>query len=105
MSKMIYGSIDLNKVEKSKIISKDKDGKVFENGAKYLNIVVWVNDQVDAFGNIASVQQSLSKEERDNGVKSVYIGNLKENVQTQQQNSNTQQNSVSNEPDDDDLGF
>jgi len=105
MSKMIYGSIDLNKVEKSKIISKDKDGKVFENGAKYLNIVVWVNDQVDAFGNIASVQQSLSKEERENGVKSVYIGNLKENVQTQQQNSNTQQNSVSNEPDDDDLGF
>jgi len=102
---MIYGSIDLNKVEKSKIISKDKDGKVFENGAKYLNIVVWVNDQVDAFGNIASVQQSLSKEERENGVKSVYIGNLKENVQTQQQNSNTQQNSVSNEPDDDDLGF
>jgi hypothetical protein len=105
MSKMIYGSIDLNKVEKSKIISKDKDGKVFENGAKYLNIVVWVNDQIDAFGNIASVQQSLSKEERDNGVKSVYIGNLKENVQTQQQNSNTQQNSVSNDTDDDDLGF
>lgn len=104
MSKMLFGSIDLSKVEKSKIITKDKNGKEFENGAKYLNVVVWVNDQEDNYGNIASVQQSISKEERESGVKATYIGNLKENNPQPQQNSKPQQNtatSISNdEPDD-----
>ena len=103
MSKMLFGSIDLNKVDTSKIISKDKDGKPFTNGAKYLNVVVWVNDQLDEYGNTASVQQSMSKEERESGGKAVYIGNLKENVQNQQ-NSAPQATSISNE-DPEDLPF
>ena len=78
MSKMLTGSIDLNKIDKTKIVSTDKNGNPFENGAKYLNVVVWINDEADQYGNNASIQISQSKEEREAGVKATYIGNLKE---------------------------
>jgi hypothetical protein len=78
MSKLLTGSIDLNKIDKTKIVSTDKNGNPFENGAKYLNVVVWLNDEADQYGNNASIQISQSKEERDAGVKATYIGNLKE---------------------------
>jgi len=78
MSKMLTGSINLNKIDKTKIVSTDKNGKPFENGAKYLNVVVWINDEADKYGNSASIQISQSKEERESGVKATYIGNLKE---------------------------
>jgi hypothetical protein len=78
MSKLLTGSIDLNKIDKTKIVSTDKNGNPFENNAKYLNVVVWINDEVDNYGNNASIQISQSKEERDAGVKAIYIGNLKE---------------------------
>ena len=75
---MLTGSIDLNKIDKTKIVSTDKNGNPFENGAKYLNVVVWLNDEADKYGNNASIQISQSKEEREAGVKATYIGNLKE---------------------------
>ena len=75
---MLTGSIDLNKIDKTKIVSTDKNGKPFENGAKFLNVVVWINDEADKYGNNASIQISQSKEERESGVKAIYIGNLKE---------------------------
>ena len=78
MSKLLTGSIDLNKIDKTKIVATDKNGKPFENGAKYLNVVVWINDELDNYGNNASIQISQSKEEREAGVKATYIGNLKE---------------------------
>jgi hypothetical protein len=78
MSKILTGSIDLNKIDKTKIVTTDKNGNPFENGAKYLNVVVWINDEADKYGNNASIQISQSKEERDAGAKSIYIGNLKE---------------------------
>jgi hypothetical protein len=76
--RMLVGSIDLTKIEKSKIITQDKNGKTFESGSKYLNLVVWINEDEDEYGNIASIQVSNSKEERDAGSKSVYLGNLKQ---------------------------
>ena len=78
MSKLLTGSIDLNKIDKTKIVDRDKDGNLFQNGAKFLNIVVWVNDEPDNYGNTASIQIGQSKEERESGAKSIYIGNLKE---------------------------
>ena len=78
MSKLLTGSINLSKIDKTKIISTDKNGNPFENGAKFLNVVVWINDEADRYGNNASIQISQSKEEREAGVKSIYIGNLKE---------------------------
>ena len=78
MSKLLTGSIDLSKIDKTKIVDRDKNGNLFSNGAKYLNVVVWLNDEADQYGNNASIQLSQSKEEREAGVKATYIGNLKE---------------------------
>jgi len=100
MSKLLTGSIDLNKIDKTKIVSVDKNGKPFENGAKYLNVVVWINDEVDKYGNNASIQISQSKEERDAGVKATYIGNLKE-----PQGRNNEPTSARTTPVADDLPF
>jgi hypothetical protein len=71
MSKLLVGSIDLSKIEKSRII----EGK---NGAKYYNVNVWINDENDQYGNIASIQTGITKEEREAGGKGGYIGNLKD---------------------------
>lgn len=103
---MIIGSIDLNKIDKNRIITKDKNGKPFQNGAKYLNIVVWINDEIDQYGNIASIQEGISKEERESGLKAVYIGNLK-NIQGQNtnQNNNTSSDAPKSEDGVDDLPF
>lgn len=102
MSKMLVGSIDLSKIDKNKIITKDKNGQPFQNGGKYLNVVVWVNDETDQYGNIASVQQGISKEERESGVKATYIGNLKEIGGDNEQNQSNQTSQQSNGSDDDD---
>jgi hypothetical protein len=100
MSKMLTGSIDLNKINKTKIVTTDKNGNPFENGAKYLNVVVWINDEADNYGNNASIQISQSKEERDAGAKAIYIGNLKE-----PQSRNNEQTSTNRESVADDLPF
>lgn len=100
MSKLLTGSIDLNKIDKTKIVSTDKNGNPFENGAKYLNVVVWLNDEADKYGNNASIQISQSKEEREAGVKAIYIGNLKE-----PQSRNNEPTSAKNAQATDDLPF
>lgn len=75
MSKLLYGSINV-----SKILEEAKKGnKAFykaENGTIYLNLNVWINDDKDNYGNIASIQSNFkdaTKEEK------FYFGNLKEN--------------------------
>lgn len=70
MSIIIAGSIDLNKIDKSRIV----EGK---NGAKYYNITVILNDTKDKYGNDCSIQQGQTKEERAAKEKAVYIGNGK----------------------------
>lgn len=101
MSKMLTGSIDLKKIDKTKIVSTDKYGNEFANGAKYLNIIVWVNDEEDQYGNTANIQISQSKEEREAKEKPTYIGNLKE-FKSKKQEPNTDN---PNENSEDDLPF
>lgn len=74
MGRLLTGSIDLMKIDKALIQTTNKKGQPFNNGAKYLNISVWVEDanQVDQYGNIASISTGNSAENRK------YIGNLKE---------------------------
>lgn len=99
-SKMYLGSIDLNKIDKSKITTTDKNGQPFSNGAKYLNVVVWVNDQPDEYGNHLSIQQSITKEEKEKGIKATYLGNLKEYQSQANQTSQPNQNTSNNETED-----
>jgi hypothetical protein len=100
MAKLLTGSINLSKIDKTKIVDRDKNGNPFENGSKFLNIVVWINDEPDNYGNTASIQIGQSKEEREAGVKSIYIGNLKE-----PQSRNNEPTSAKNAQATDDLPF
>lgn len=63
-------SIDLNKLDKSKII----EGK---NGAKYYNFNIALNDQTDQYGNNIQVSEPQTKEQRDAKEKKTFYGNGK----------------------------
>lgn len=64
MSKLLTGSIDLSKIDQSKVVEK--------NGHRYLNLTVWLNDEPDQYGNDAGIQQHTAK-----GEAKIYLGNLK----------------------------
>lgn len=51
----------------------DKNKKV------YFNLTVWINDEVDKFGNNAGFQLSSSKEKQEKEGK-IYVGNGKHNL-------------------------
>lgn len=68
--KIISASIDLNKIDRSKLIA----GK---NGAEYLNIDIILKDEKDNFGNDTAITLKQTKEERESKAKKVYIGNGK----------------------------
>jgi len=67
MSTIVNASLDLSKIEKSKII-KGKKGS-------YINVTMFINDEVDQYGNNASVIVSQTKEEREAKTPRVYLGN------------------------------
>lgn len=75
-----YGSIDF-----SKLVEMAKAGnKAFtknENGKIYLNVKVWVNDELDKFGNVASFQSAFKGAQRED---KFYFGNLKESTPTEE---------------------
>jgi hypothetical protein len=73
MSKLFLGSIDLNKINKSDIVTTDKNGNAFQNGAKYLNVTIWLNDEPDQYGNSIGIKSG----DKDN---SYYVGNAKEYI-------------------------
>ena len=77
MAKFIVGSIDLNKIDKSRIKSTDKDGNPFKDSAKYYNIGIMLNDDPDKFGNEVAITQGQTKEQREAKEKNIYIGNAK----------------------------
>jgi hypothetical protein len=47
MAKIISASIDLTKIDKSKVQTVDKNGKPFKNGGKYINVSITINDEAD----------------------------------------------------------
>lgn len=68
--KIISASIDLTKIDKTKIVHN-------KNGSKYLNISIIVNDEPNDYDQDTSISISQTKEEREAKVKKVYIGNGK----------------------------
>ena len=98
MSKMYFGSIDLNKIDKSRIIRNDKNGVRFKNKAKYYPIIVWINDEPSKYGAIGTIREKLSQEERENGEKPATICWLEEPKDEQAQKTEVVK-------DDDDLPF
>lgn len=68
MASIIRASINLNNVDKTKIINGKK--------GKYLPIVVTLNDEVDQFGNNGPITIAQSKEEREAKEAKTYLGNV-----------------------------
>ena len=74
MAEILSGSINLNLIKKENIKEvKLKDGST----AKFLNIQIAVNNEADAYGNIAGLTIQQTQEERQAKTKKVYLGNLK----------------------------
>ena len=69
MAGIIKASINLNAIDKTKIIEGKK--------GKYLPITITVNDEPDQFGNQGPVCVEQSKEEREAKVAKTYLGNVK----------------------------
>lgn len=66
----ISASIDVTKIDKSKLI----DGKK----GTYLNITAFVNlDEKDQYDNNGMITQSVSQEEREAGTRGAILGNTK----------------------------
>lgn len=70
MSKLIAIKIDVTKIEKERLF----EGKT---GAQYLDAVVFVNDEAGQYGDNGMITQSVSKDEREAGVKGNILGNVK----------------------------
>ncbi len=75
--KIIACSIDLSKLDKSRIKTHDKDGNPYKNGAKYYEFSVLLSSEPDKFGHHASIVESQTKEEREAKTAKKYIGNGK----------------------------
>lgn len=86
MAMILNCSIDLSKIDKSKII----EGK---NGAKYYNFDVVLNDEKDKYDKDVSLTQSQTKEERAAKTKKVYVGNGKKFWESKQGESKASNNS------------
>lgn len=71
MSKIgISASIDVTKIDKSKLVQGRK--------GTYLNITAFINlSEVDQYNNNGMVTQSVSSEERTEGVRGAILGNTK----------------------------
>ena len=69
MAQIINLSIDLTKIDKSKI--KESNGK------KWYNLQVSINDEKDKFDNDGAVWENQTKEERDAKKPKNYLGNAK----------------------------
>jgi hypothetical protein len=70
MNQLFNGSICVSDIPKEKLTQA-------KNGKLYLNIDIWINADVDQYGNIGSVSVRQSKEQREAKEKKTYIGNFK----------------------------
>lgn len=98
MAKIISASIDLNKIDKAKIVNK-------ENGSKYYNFSIFINNEKDNYGNDVAIAESQTKEQREAKEKKKYIGNGKIVWNSDANSHNSQTKEVKHKPSSDDLPF
>jgi len=67
--KILKVNINIDQIVAEKLISGKK--------GRYLDLVVFLRDDKDQYGNDGFVSQSVTKEERENGVKMPILGNAK----------------------------
>ena len=67
--RIISASIDLSKIDKSRIVEKD--------GKKFYNITIMVNDEKNTYGQDVGITTEQTKEQRERKEPKHYIGNGK----------------------------
>lgn len=98
-NKRLYGSIALSKLKSALMTTKEGTECIVipidsnfvhrgTGGSMYLNIDVWINEDEDDYGNIASIKQTgqfdgkkwsdLTDDQQDELKRLPYLGNLKE---------------------------
>lgn len=70
MSQLFIGSICVSDIPKDKLTQA-------KNGKLYLNVDIWINNDVDQYGNIGSISVRQTKDEREAKEKKTYLGNFK----------------------------
>lgn len=98
MAKIILASIDLNKIDRAKVVNKD-------NGAKYYNISIFINDEKDKYGNDVAIAELQPKEQREAKEKKKYIGNGKIVWHSNVDRNSSQTNEVKHNAERDELPF
>lgn len=78
MSQMLTGSVCFTDLKEA-LKKAHSSGSRASNGKVYANIVIWINDEPDKFGNTVSIQLNSTKDKRESEGK-VYIGNAKPTV-------------------------
>ena len=69
MSKLVAIKIDVTKIDKARLYQGAK--------GQYLDATVFLNDEQGQYGDNGMITQSVSKEEREAGVKGAILGNVK----------------------------
>lgn len=104
---MITFSINLSKLPKDKMTTSKK-------GDRYINLVMWENkDGEDQYGNTHTITVANTKEERNSGAETIYVGNGKDWDQQEKPKAKPQKSSKQKPvqvqadflDDDDDLPF
>ena len=67
--KVIVGKIDVTKIDKKRLFKGTK--------GTYLNFSMILNDTDDKYGNHGFISESVSREEREQGMKGTVLGNVK----------------------------
>ena len=78
MKKTLALKIDLTKINKDRIYHSEK------TGAKYLDAVLFYNSEKDKYENNGMITESVSRDERAEGIQGNILGNAKELGGTQQ---------------------
>jgi hypothetical protein len=68
--RILRGSIDVSKIDKSKLVNGKK--------GTYMNVSIFIRDDVDQYGNTGFITQDTTKEERIQGIKGTILGNIKD---------------------------
>ena len=86
--------LDVKKIDKARLFEGEK--------GTYLDLTTFIDlDELDQYGNNGFIAQSVSKEEREQGVKGNILGNVKvffNDTNPQQQHPNTPQPPKSKQP-------
>jgi hypothetical protein len=69
MAQLFSASLDVSKISKDKLVKGEK--------GNYLNITISINDEEDNYGNVLTITESQSKEERESKAKKNYLANGK----------------------------